>query len=421
MKTISKRVLFIISLSLLISISTKSQTSFVWGKQFGSDKEEYVLNHLTDQSGNIYVAGKTTGNMDGENKGMNDGFLVKIDSLGNTLWTRQFGTNGDEDIQWSAIDNAGCIYITGTTTGDLGMKNAGLNDIFVVKYNPAGQLEWLKQFGTDSIEIAKCIYVDSKGYIYITGATNGKLGKSLQGKTDCFIMKLDTKGNQISTYQFGTPQDDFCYSIAGGAGSHIFVCGSTWGNIASPNKGFIDAFVGEFTDEMTPVKLIQFGSEGFDIAMSIAVDKDKNIYMGGTTSGNYGCDQIGEGDCFLTKLDGNGTQLWNKQFGTKNNDGVRSICINNNISDNILVSGILSLPPGQAFIRMYRKDGGLSWERKFIAEGNNSGTSGKDVSIDNNGNIYHVGLTGANLFGSLLGGHDAYLVKLRLDTEFRNH
>lgn len=421
MQKATKHVISIIFFTLLISMQSKSQTSFIWGKQFGSIKDEYVLNHLTDQDGNIYVAGKTTGNMDGENKGNNDGFLTKIDSLGNTLWTRQFGTSGDEDIQWSAIDNAGCVYITGTTTGDLAIKNAGLSDIFVVKYNQGGILEWSKQFGTDSTDIAKCIYVDSKGYIYVTGATNGILGKSSQGKMDGYIMKLDSNGDKIATYQFGTPQDDFCYSIAGDAGSHIFVCGTTWGNIASPNKGFIDAFAGEFSDELTPVKLMQFGSEGFDIAMSLIIDKDNDIYVGGTTSGNYGCDQIGEGDCFLTKLDGNGNLLWNKQFGTNKNDGVRSICINNNISDNILVSGIFSLPPGQAFIRMYQKDGELSWEQKFIAEGNHSGTSGKDVSMDNKGNIYHVGLTGANLFNTLIGEHDAYLVKLRLDADFRNH
>jgi hypothetical protein len=282
-------------------------------------------------------------------------------------------------------------------------------------------MEWSKQFGTDSTDIVKCIFVDSKGYIYLTGATNGILGKTAQGKMDCYIMKLDAKGDKIFTYQFGTPKDDFSYAIIGDLSSKIFVCGTTWGNIAAENKGFIDSFAGEFTKDLTPVKLLQFGSEGFDIAMSIAVDKDKNIYVGGTTSGNFGCDQIGEGDCVLIKFDDKGKQLWNTQFGSKNNDGVRSICINNNISDNILVSGIFNLPPGQAFIRMYGKDGGLSWEQKFIAEGNNSGTSGKDVNLDTKGNIYHVGLSGANLFGTLIGEHDAYLVKLQLDTAFRNH
>ena len=99
----------------------------------------------------------------------------------------------------------------------------------------------------------------------------------------------------------------------------------------------------------------------------------------------------------------------------RHNDGVRSIQLNSGISGNILISGVLNLPPAQAFIRMYRKDGVMLWERKFIATGKNGDTSGKDAGFDNKGNFYHVGLTGANLFGTLTGEHDFYIVKLGLD------
>ena len=422
MKSVNtKSIILVILLMIAAANRLKSQTNFVWGKQFGSDKDEYVLNHLTDQNGNIYVAGKTTGTINGKNQGGNDGFLIKIDNQGNTLWSRQFGTSQEEDIQWSAIDNEGNVYITGSTTGVLQDKNFGKEDVFVIKYTPQGEVEWSRQFGTDSIDVAKGIYVDPSGYVYITGFTGGIIGKSSMGKTDGFIMKLDPKGNLLFTYQYGTPLDDYSYAVTGDGNSEIYVCGSTWGDIAEKNKGFIDAFVGQFTTEGSPVKYTQFGSEGFDIAMNLLVDGEKNIYIGGTTSGNYGCEQIGEGDCFLVKIDKNGGMEWFRQFGTKNNDGIRSIELNPNVSDNILVSGVLNLPPAHAFIRMYSKDGNLLWERNFVAEGKNGDTSGKDVSMDNNGNIYHLGLTGANVFGTLIGGHDVYLVKFELDKSFMNH
>lgn len=422
MKTVStKSVILVILLVIAASNHLQSQTNFVWGKQFGSDKDEYALNHLTDQNGNIYVAGKTTGTIDGKNLGENDGFLIKIDNQGNTLWSRQFGTSQEEDIQWSAIDNEGNVYITGSTTGVLQDKNFGKEDVFVIKYTPQGEVEWSRQFGTDSIDVAKGIYADPSGFVYITGFTGGTMGKSSMGKTDGFIMKLDSKGNQLFTYQYGTPLDDYSYAVTGDGNSAIYVCGSTWGDIAEKNKGFIDAFVGQFTDKGSPVKYTQFGSEGFDIAMNLLVDGEKNIYVGGTTSGNYGCEQIGEGDCFLVKIGKKGSIEWIKQFGTKNNDGIRSIELNPNVSDNILVSGVLNLPPAHAFVRMYTKEGSLLWEKNFVAESKNGDTSGKDVSMDNNGNIYHLGLTGANVFGTLIGGHDVYLVKFELDKSFMNH
>lgn len=420
-KNINKRVTLIVLALVILTNYAQSQTDFIWGKQFGSDKDEYVLNHVTDASGNIYVAGKTTGIIDTKNFGKNDGFLTKIDSTGNVLWSRQFGTTEEENIQWCAIDKSGSVYITGSTTGDLSGKNFGKEDIFVVKYSSEGQLEWSRQFGTDSTDVAKGICTDKDDNVYLTGFTNGKLGATSFGKTDCFIMKIDSNGNQLFITQFGTPLDDYSYSVTEGSGSDIFVCGSTWGVFDGKNNGMIDGFTGQFTNKGNLIKYNQFGSEGFDIAMVIAMDNEKNIYVGGTTSGNFGCQQIGEGDCFLIKLSEKGDILWKNQFGTKNNDGIRGISIKSDISDNLLISGVINLPPADAFIRMYKKDGALLWERIFAAEGNGSGTSGKDAGFDNRGNFYHLGLTGANLFGNLIGKHNYYLVKFRLDKEYAKH
>jgi len=414
MRTLNRIILAIMVL-ILATNQVNSQTNFKWGKIFGSKNDEYVLNHINDQNGNIYVAGKTSGVVETKNFGKNDGFLTKIDSSGNIVWSRQFGTPGEENVQWCAIDNLGGIYITGSTTGDLSGKNAGKEDVFVVKYNTDGKLLWLKQFGTDSLDLGRSIYADNNGNIFITGNTAGKFGKSASGKTDGFIMKLDSNGNQIFISQFGTPEDDYCYSITGGAGRDILVCGTTWGSLGGKNKGFIDIFTGQFSDKGDLIKSNQYGSEGFDIPEIINMDKEHNIYIGGTTSGNFGGEQSGDGDCFLMKIDEKGEIVWNNQFGTKNNDGLRSISFNSDISDNILVSGILNLPPSNAFVRMYNTDGKMLWEKIFM------GASGKSVTLDNKGNIYHVGLTGNNLFGNLIGQHNYYVVKLGLDNLYRKN
>ena len=414
MITIKRTILAILILCLATNYAN-SQTNFKWGKLFGSQKDEYVLNHLIDLNGNIYVAGKTTGVIESINFGKNDGFLTKIDSSGNILWARQFGTPGEEDVQWCAMDNLGGIYLTGSTTGDLAGKNSGKEDIFVMKYDTEGKMLWSKQFGTDSTDIARSIYVNKKGGIYITGDTRGKLGKSAAGSNDCFIIKLDTNGNQLFITQFGTTKDDSGYCITGGKGSDILVCGITWGDLSGKNKGFIDSFTGQFTENGELVKYNQFGSDGFDIAEVVRMDDENNIYVGGSTSGNFGASQAGEGDCFLLKLNEKGEIVWNNQFGTSKHDGLRSIFFNPTISDNMLVSGIMNLPPSNAFIRMYSKDGKMLWEKQFM------GSSGKSVTLDNQGNIYHVGLTANNLFGNLIGQHNYFVVKFGLDNQYRKN
>jgi hypothetical protein len=79
----------------------------------------------------------------------------------------------------------------------------------------------------------------------------------------------------------------------------------------------------------------------------------------------------------------------------------------------------MNLPPEKAFIRIYNKDGKMLWEKTFEAEGFSGGTSGKDIRIDDEGNLTHIGLTGAPLFGPIIGGHDIYIVKMAFESGVR--
>jgi hypothetical protein len=397
----------------VLMLNGSAQPAVAWSKQFGTDKEEYVRNHVTDKDGNIYVSGYTYGDMDGKNAGQKDGFIAKFDNLGNVKWTRQYGTSGDDEMQWSAISPNNNIYIVGLTNGDLAGKSHGKEDIYIVKYNTAGQKLWTRQFGSDSMDIAYGVYVDNKENVFVCGATMGVLGKTSSGLQDAFLMKLDSSGQVQYINQFGTGIHDACVAVIGDGKGNIYVVGSTFGVLADSSKGMMDVFTGKFNEKGEAVKYNQYGSAGFDVPTSIAVDKTGNLYLGGTTSDNFGGTQLGEGDCFFMKINTKGEVEWNQQFGTQKHDGVKCIAINEKASDNILVSGLANLPPANAYIRMYKKDGSLVWEKKFGSEADGIDASGKDVSIDDKGNIVHIGLTSSNLFGTQSGVSDMYIVKMK--------
>jgi hypothetical protein len=419
----SCKIKWIIMLSLLVYLTNdiNSQTNFIWGKQFGTDKVESGINTVTDQLGNVYISGSTNGNLSRQNYGKSDGFVVKLDSTGNIIWTKQFGTQGDDRILDLKIDKTGSLYATGSTNGVMNEKNFGHEDIFVVKMNYEGNIEWQKQYGTDSTDVGNAIYLDGQGDIYIAGLTKGLIGKSSFGKSDCFILKLDNNGNKLLASQFGTPGDDACQGITGDDASNLYVCGATNGDLAAKNKGKNDAFVAKFNRNGEKIKIIQFGTDDYDGLGKIMVDKEKNIYAGGSTGGNLAGKQQGQGDAFLTKMNGNLDIIWTQQFGTHKWDGIRGIDLNEQISDNIIVSGCQDYPTCQSFIRMYKKDGTLLWVKNFVASGKNGGTCGVGVCIDNQGNIYHTGNTGANLFSPNQGDHDIFLIKQELDKSQTNH
>jgi hypothetical protein len=408
--------IFILSLFICITNCIESQTNFVYGKQFGSDKDGVAYNPVCDQYGNVYIAGDTEGALEGVSFGKTDGFVVKYDSTGNTIWTKQFGTSEIDKINWLAIDPSGNVYVTGYTTGVFSAQNFGKEDIIVAKFDTNGNIQWQKQFGSDSTEVANMIYVDHHGSIYVVGATKGTMDQLSFGSADGIILKLDSKGNTIWKKQFGTSVGDECLGITGDS-THIYICGYTLGDLAAKNKGGLDAFVIKMTDRGEQVKLFQFGTETFDMASHIVVDKEKNIYIGGSTSGDLGGKHQGEGDGFLTKLNKNFEIIWTQQFGTNKWDGINGIVINEQLTDHIIVSGCQNWPSCESFVRMYSKDGNLLWVNNYVAASKNGGTCGKGLCMDHNGNIYHTGNTGGSLFKTIEKpeGHDIFLIKLSPD------
>jgi len=411
-----------LALFVFIASNVAAQSNFIYGKQFGSEKDAVAYNPVADKDGNVYIAGDTKCALAGQFFGNIDGFVSKYDSTGNAIWTKQFGTSEDDRINWLTLDQTGNIYVTGYTKGIVNEKNFGKEDIIVAKFDANGNVEWQKQFGSDSTDIGNTIYVDKKGDVYVVGATKGTFDKMSFGGVDAVILKLDSKGNTIWKKQIGTAKGDEIQGITGDSESNIYVCGYTQGDLGGKNMGRIDAFIGKYTDKGEQIKLFQFGTAGFDMASHIALDKVQNIYIGGSTGGELGGKAQGEGDSYLSKLSKNFEIIWTQQFGTEKWDGVNGIALNEQISGNIVVSGCQHWPACQSFIRMYSKDGNLVWANNYIASTKNGGTCGKGVCIDNKGNIYHSGNTGGNLFKSIdkAEGHDIFLIKLNMDKSQMN-
>ena len=94
----------------------------------------------TDSSGNIYVTGKTGGDLDGNtSSGGNDIILVKYNSSGTKQWTKQLGTSSHDGGNGVTTDSSDNIFVTGHTGGGLeGNTTSGEDDIVLVKYNSSG-------------------------------------------------------------------------------------------------------------------------------------------------------------------------------------------------------------------------------------------------------------------------------------------
>jgi len=164
-------------LLVLTCVQTGVAQVELWTRQFGTRGNDIAYSAAVDRAGNIYITGSTTGAFPEQNLLGNGGtFLRKYDSGGNELWTRQFGQSYDAASS-VAVDNSGNVYVAGQT----------LFDAFLSKYDSGGNELWTRQFGTASFDAAYSVAVDNNGNIFVAGRS---------GNDDAFLCKYDADGNQ---------------------------------------------------------------------------------------------------------------------------------------------------------------------------------------------------------------------------------
>ena len=314
----------------------------VWTKQIGTVEQDFLTTTFIDDStGNIVAGGFTLGNLYGINAGKTDAFLIMYDSEGNELWTKQFGTSENDYIQSSSIDDStGNIVVAGKTEGDLDGVNAGITDIFLRMYDSEGNELWTKQFGTSSWDVIKSISINSNGNIIVTGYTTGNLQGTNAGGWDGFLRMYDSNGNELWTEQFGTSEfDKINTSSIDTSNGNILVAGGSLGSLDGTNAGSSDAFMRMYDSNGNVLWTEQFGTSENDYIQSSSIDGSTgNIVVVGKTGGDLDGVNAGSWDSFLRMYDSNGNELWTKQFGTSENDQLLTSSIDTS-NGNIIVAG----------------------------------------------------------------------------------
>jgi len=166
-----------------------------------------------------------------------------LERLLEIVWTKQLGTVADDISSAIAIDSNNNVYITGYTGGALVGTSAGLKDAFLVKYNSAGISLWTKQLGTTSNDYSRAVAIDSNNNVYITGYTEGALVGTSAGTIDAFLVKYNSVGTSLWTKQLGTTANDITSAIAIDSNNNVYISGYTTGSLVGTNAGSIDAFL----------------------------------------------------------------------------------------------------------------------------------------------------------------------------------
>lgn len=309
----------------------------IWARQIGTSAADASYAVTVDSQGDAYIAGVTRGDLGGSNAGAGDAFLIKIDSMGNEVWSQQIGRSGSDVANSVDVDPAGNVYLSGHTTGNIGGVPAGNADAFLVKYDASGRYLWARQIGTEAVDGSHSIALDSAGNAYMAGSTRGDLIEPSAGELDAFLIKYDAIGSIVWSRQLGSEYSDSSSSVAVDSLGNVLIAGYTEGDLVSANNGGKDIILVKYDPSGEVLWARQVGTRSDDQAESIAVDAAGNAYISGYTSGSFGGPNAGDADAFLARFDASGNLRWIRQIGTTRDDFSRSIAVGP--AGNVFISG----------------------------------------------------------------------------------
>jgi hypothetical protein len=394
----------------------------------------------TDASGNIYVAGSTTGGLDGNTlTGSSDFYLTKYDASGSKVYTKQLGATGATTIGYAAAtDASGNVYVAGSTAGTPGATGlsgtqTGSTDMFLARYdssgNPASSNPIIQLGVTGADTLGNAVATDASGNVYVAGSTTGNLGtNTVTGVTDMFLTKYDASGSIVYTKQLGdSGANTYGQSVATDASGNIYVAGYTDGDLINhtgTSTGATDFFLTKYNASGIIVYTRQLGVSGGAAntqALSVATDASGNVYVAGyTDAGLDGNPQMGTDDFFLTKYNASGTKIYTKQVGGVSGTRTYGLSVATDAYGNVYVSGnttadlnlstALPASTSDSFLTKYNASGTKVYTRQLGVTGQS--TSGNGVATYANGNVFVAGDTGANLDGgTLVGTQNFFLTK----------
>ncbi|MGA2823422.1 MAG: SBBP repeat-containing protein [Bacteroidales bacterium] len=351
------------------------------------------------------------------------------------VWARNpTGVNNEAFEYAISADLMGNVYVGGSfdsptiTFGSFTLTSPanGNEQLFLVKYDPAGNVVWARSATCTYSNVVNSLATDAAGNIYIAGAydysdiTFGSVTLVNAGSSDSFLVKYDPNGNVIWARRAGSNGSDGAISVATGASGDIYITGFfdsssiTFGSFTLTNTGNdYDMFVAKYDADGNVIWAKSAGGPYSDYGCGIDVDLSGNVYVTGEfgsltmTIGPFTLTKqtvnpaLASTDLFLAKYDAGGNVLWAKRAGGNESETVNSVSVDN--AGNVFLPGnyksqsitlgsstFTNIDPqyNNVFLAKYSTDGDIIWA---VSAGGPDDDEIASVSSDKYGNAYLAG------------------------------
>lgn len=194
-----------------------------WIRSYGSaDKMETAFDILPMADGGYTVVGFTGQGTSGGMDDLGNSYIVRINSTGDTLWTRIYDFGGIDDLYGAIEMENGDIVVAGTSEIEASTPPAG--EVFFIRFNARGDSLWTRVYHQTGSDWVEDLIRTSDGGFALTGIYNPPLDGSggLQGT---FAQKFDADANEQWYRRYNWQWAGLGYNIFEASDHGFYICG----------------------------------------------------------------------------------------------------------------------------------------------------------------------------------------------------
>lgn len=292
--------------------------NFVWARRVGGTGYDESQGIGVDAQGNVYVGGyfndtvdfdPGAGTSEATGLGMNDNFVLKLNSAGNFVWVKTFGNAGFEGILSLKVNAAGDQYITGFFEGtvdfdpgagehmDFSALDAGA---FVLKLDAGGNFQFVSVFRGAGSASGYDVDFDATGNIYVTGPFRtsvdfdpgaGETILTTNGLDNAYVVKLGPTGSLVWAKAMTSGEALYSYAVSVDGTGNVWTAGyfeNTTDFNPAPGTAFeltpgataaMGAYAGKLDASGNFLGAWSFGGVNFADYHGLGTDANGNVYL----------------------------------------------------------------------------------------------------------------------------------------------
>jgi len=339
-----KKIFTIFAIMMMFFFSNAQIPSIQWQNTFGGESDEEAKSIIQTKDGGYIVCGYT----DSEGAGKADIWLLKLDKSGELDWDNTYG-GAKDDIGNSIIATRDGGFALAGSTESFGK---GSSDFWVIKTDFQGKALWKKPYGGPQAEEAYDIIQCLDGDFVVCGYTKSRGA----GSSDLWVIKTNGGDKEIWRKNYGGGRKDDANNIIQKSDSSFILIGSTM----SYGAGGSDAWFMKLVDKGRAKVKLNFGGAEYEYANSITETKDGGyIFCGASMSNSKGLF-----DAWVVKLNSMFEKEWESTYGDSKEDKARVI-INTKDGGYVIAGNTQSKGNGSydCWLIKLNKNGKFLWDK----------------------------------------------------------